>query len=388
MNLLIATDHTFIQHPSGVFDTFCFDRVFFDDYCKVFESVAILCRIVKCEQLPPGAARSDDAGIYFLPIQDLHGIKWFLEANRVSRKLLHEAVDRSDAIIVRVPSQLGWLAARRAHQVGKPYMVEITGDPKRTIENANSGLFYKLIAQLEARRLRELAENASAASYVNRNTLEKFYPVHPNTPKASISSIRLHLNSITQPRIFISKLSAVRILLIASLFRYKRHSDILRAGRILLNLGVDVELDFVGDGPMREELDQLAKESGIREKIRFHGHIADRNTLNRLMDASDIFVMSSASEGLPRAMLEAMARGLPVVGANTPGIEELVRQSELYPVGDFQALGNLLYSICGDQKRLNEMSCHSIKTAELYTCEKLSPERLRLYEILREKAII
>ncbi len=386
MSLLIATDHTFIRHPSGIYDTFCFYRSFFEDYCQVFKTIEVISRVSDQEIIPPGSVRSDGAGVRFTGVSNLRGFQWIARSRDVSNKHLDTALAHADALVVRVPSQLGWWAAKRAIQLRKPYMIEVTGDPKRTVTNAGGGPHYWLIAQLEAYRLKHIAKYACVASYVSQFYLPKTYPVPPGTPADSISSIRLESREITHPRIFDSRSGNLRVILVASLFTYKRHIDILRACHMALKKGVEVEAHFVGEGPMRSELDALAQRLNIREKIYFHGHIANRCVLKKLLDSSDLFVMSSASEGLPRAVLEAMARGLPVIGTQTPGVEELLRPSELYPVGDFRALAGLLLNLARNPRLLNEISQHSIAVVGQYTRDVLSPKRVRLYKLLMEKA--
>lgn len=72
-------------------------------------------------------------------------------------------------------------------------------------------------------------------------------------------------------------------------------------------------LVLVGDGPERNELEQLTAQLGLRACVSFHGHVAD---ISRAMRAFDVFVMSSRTEQTPNALLEAMATGLPVIATD------------------------------------------------------------------------
>ncbi len=79
-----------------------------------------------------------------------------------------------------------------------------------------------------------------------------------------------------------------------------------------------------GDGELKDELASLAKQLGVENQVKFLGY---RTDMMEIMVASDIFVMPSFREGVPRAMLEAMDLGLPCVGSNTRGIRELIGEN-------------------------------------------------------------
>lgn len=83
-----------------------------------------------------------------------------------------------------------------------------------------------------------------------------------------------------------------------------------------LSKTADVEMVIVGDGPERSSLEQQA--SGL--PVSFLGHVSDRKALAESLKMADVFLMTSATEGLPNALLEALACGVPVVAADVPGI--------------------------------------------------------------------
>ncbi len=88
----------------------------------------------------------------------------------------------------------------------------------------------------------------------------------------------------------------------------------------------DVELDIVGDGPLREYLRSLVDSLGLQKRVRLHGHVADPHVI--VADA-DVFVLPSRSEGVSRAALEALYLGVPCVLRNVDGNAELLVDSKL-----------------------------------------------------------
>jgi glycosyltransferase involved in cell wall biosynthesis len=99
-----------------------------------------------------------------------------------------------------------------------------------------------------------------------------------------------------------------------------------------------VQALIVGDGPGREYLESRVRALGLRLSVRFLGH---RNDAQRVLAAMDVFLLTSLSEGLPNAVLEAMACGVPIVSTRVGGVEELVDEGVsgfLVPVRDVDGI--------------------------------------------------
>jgi len=94
---------------------------------------------------------------------------------------------------------------------------------------------------------------------------------------------------------------------------------------------------FIGDGELRDEVEQLIDRLGLRGVVRLLGW---RRDVSDLLHAMDVFLLTSRFEGLPRALLQAMAAGVPVVATAVDGTPEVVRDRRtglLIPPGDPQA---------------------------------------------------
>jgi glycosyltransferase involved in cell wall biosynthesis len=89
--------------------------------------------------------------------------------------------------------------------------------------------------------------------------------------------------------------------------------------------GLDVELHLVGYGPLRAQLEELAEPS--TPAIKFLGSLPNLE-LPAFLNSCDLFILPSLYEGHPKALLEAMACGVPVIGTRVPGIQELIRDGE------------------------------------------------------------
>ena len=91
--------------------------------------------------------------------------------------------------------------------------------------------------------------------------------------------------------------------------------------------GLRVELDFVGDGELRPQVERAIAEQGLSDSVKIAGW-ADSETIRRMLDACSAFVLPSFAEGLPVVIMEAMARGRPVLSTYVAGIPELVQPGQ------------------------------------------------------------
>ncbi len=142
----------------------------------------------------------------------------------------------------------------------------------------------------------------------------------------------------------------LRIVSVGRLAPEKGQLGLLEALRGALDAGVDAELSLVGDGPMRAALEARADAFGLRDRCDFVGRCSEDEVLRRVARA-DVFALASFMEGLPVALMEAMALGVPVVAPSVAGIPELVEPNEtglLFPTGDFDALARCLIRLWRD----------------------------------------
>lgn len=104
---------------------------------------------------------------------------------------------------------------------------------------------------------------------------------------------------------------------------YKGCDKVIRALPSILAQVPEASYDLVGEGALRAELERLAEQVGVRDRIRFHGYVDDRQ-LERIYQSADLFVMPSTGEGFGIVYLEAWKHGLPVVAGNQDASAEVV----------------------------------------------------------------
>lgn len=141
-----------------------------------------------------------------------------------------------------------------------------------------------------------------------------------------------------------------RLIHVASLNRVKDQETLLRAVAQLAQRRHRFQMDIVGEDTLAGEIQRLACELGLADRIRFHGFLTQRQLLP-LMRAAHVLVVSSRHEAGPVAVLEAAAVGVPTVGTAVGHVLEWAPEAAVaVPVGDWQSLAAALDRVLGDEE--------------------------------------
>lgn len=165
-----------------------------------------------------------------------------------------------------------------------------------------------------------------------------------------------------------------------AVFRRQKRLDLwLRAARSILDTVPTAHFVLVGDGPLRPELEALADSLGLRPHVRFAGL---REEVAEHLHLFDVFLASSQYEGLPLALLEAMAAGRAVVATAVGGVPEVVRREEgvLVPFGDPQHLATAtigLLESAAERRRLGAAARRRVEAD--FSVDRMARELAALY---------
>lgn len=119
----------------------------------------------------------------------------------------------------------------------------------------------------------------------------------------------------------------LQFLTVSRLSPNKGHRILLSALHIFLEQGGSAHLHLVGDGPDRLALQELVEQLHIQGRVTFHGGLNQDQTMQRFEEA-DLFILPSFAEGLPVALMEAMAKEIPCIATAINGIPELIRNEK------------------------------------------------------------
>lgn len=158
----------------------------------------------------------------------------------------------------------------------------------------------------------------------------------------------------------------------------------LRAMELLLAQHPNARFRWIGEGPMRSEVEEAVR------SLRLDGHVAmvgARSDVPSELAGLDVFVLSSRFEGLPRSLMEASAAGVPIVATRVGGVEEIIRDGVTGVVvdpGDPAALAAAISESITDQEAANERSRAALDASTVFSIETMCDRTAAIYESLVE----
>jgi glycosyltransferase involved in cell wall biosynthesis len=123
---------------------------------------------------------------------------------------------------------------------------------------------------------------------------------------------------------------------------------------------------IVGDGPLRGELEALTRALGVEKNVIFAGY---REDVPRVLSVFDIKVLPSVTEGLPLAILEAMAMGKPVIATEVGGVKEILKDGEtgfLVPPQDPEALSERIIYLLRNEDEARQLGIRAREESKKY----------------------
>lgn len=143
------------------------------------------------------------------------------------------------------------------------------------------------------------------------------------------------------------------------------------------------KLVICGSGPLEKELKDLSSSCGIRDRVLFISWLSNPEFIKKLAESA-IFVMPSRYEGMPVAMLEAMASGKPIIASDVPGPQDIITHGKdgyLFEKGNITQLKEFLELLIENLDLREKLGRKARKTIEeKYTFEKIADMYLQLYE--------
>ena len=176
------------------------------------------------------------------------------------------------------------------------------------------------------------------------------------------------------------------ILFIGGLKYVKGVDVLIEAFHILCRRFKNLQLRIVGDGKMRDKLMERINLLNLNSHVKILGYMPYYSVKDQLSEAS-IFVVPSRSEGLPNALLQAMAAGLPIVATRVGGIPSLIRDGEnglLVTAGNPEELAEAIEKLLINRDLAERIGRNARRKAEEYRVERI----VKLYEELFEYALL
>lgn len=356
---------------------------FWARYLDVFDEVRLLVRARTCATAPEGWNRASGPGITPVALPDFVGPRGLARHYRTVKRIIGETLPDAEAVALRVPCMIGqqvW----RSLPPPRPYGAEVIGDPYDVY--APGAVRHPLRPFFRwwfPRELRRLCAGACAAGYVTERVLQRRYPC-PNLSVGVANVILPDAALVAAPRPLRREARPITLITVGTLAElYKAPDVLIDAAGACVRDGLDLKLVLVGDGKYRPALTARAAALGLAGRVSFLGQLTTAEAIRAQLDAADLFVLPSRQEGLPRAMVEAMARALPCIGSTVGGIPELLPPDDLAPPGEVAPLAAKIGAVVADPERMAAMSARNLAKAREYHTDILRARRIALYEEMR-----
>lgn len=384
---VIYLEERFQVAEGGRFFSFVFGNAFWLRYLEVYDYIYIVARSEPASNqgaINPEWFITDDR-IRLIEIPYYKGAAQFLRSLVKIACVIKLIAKMPGCHILRLPGAIGSLALPFIILAKQKYGVELVGDPIGVFSAGGvGGRFSSVYRKCFTFMTKQACRHAAGVAYVTREAMQKVYPPSKTAFATNFSSIELPRQLIVGRKQITPYLQDRPIVLFMAGSmeqRYKGFDIMIKALDIIIRSGFSVQLKIAGDGMYRKELQDLLVTCGLEGSVILLGKISRSEVLEN-MDAADIFVMASRTEGLPRVLIEAMARGLPAIGSNVGGIPELLSAEYIFESENYQQLAEKICVLIIDVAQRESMSKANIITACEYEESHLLVRQKAFYNYL------
>lgn len=371
--------HGNIYSSSNSVNTLLWER-----YLAVFENLTVLARIEQVDYKISEDYLVSHNQVTFKGIPYYVGPKEFLKNYFKINRFIRNHIKNDQAYICRLPSIVGNIVITKLRRKKIPYVVELVGDPWDVFAPGSVKIPLSFLHRYRSLiTLRKKVKHARGIIYVTEKMLQKRYPPNKRAITTHASNVILRRESISSvPKRLDTDPETLKLISIGSLEQlYKAPDIVLEAIHRLVKNGVKLELVWLGDGVHKNSMVQLAKSLGLEDIVTFKGNVNSK-TVAKELDNAHLYIHVSRTEGLPRALIEAMATGLPCIGSRVGGIPELLDENALVNKNCLLELVEKIKYFKENITFLNDQAAKNLKKAWEFEFETLGNRRTQIYKSL------
>lgn len=319
---------------------------------------------------------------------DIFTINSYFELIKHNKKI-KEMITTSDINIIKMPTIIGCYVCHFLKKLKIKYMVEMVGDPYDSLKY-KGGIFPKIIAPIIRNFNKYYIKRANFVSYVSKNYLQKKYPTKGNSVSFSDVLIEDSNENVLYKRVNkiknTAKNSKIKFGLIGSHnVNYKGHYTAIKAMHKLKHQGYNVELHFLGSGNYTR-WNKYINKYNLNDNI-FSDGILPHNKIFSWFDDLDFFLIPSLTEGVPRALIEAMSRGCVCIGTEVGGIPELLDKNVLIKKNDYNEIVNIVVTMLDDRKKMLNESEKNFNKTKIFQGENLKENKNKIHSLIKKEFI-
>lgn len=384
MKLVFIHDGPLFYDKEGRYYEFAYHELY-ERYSYLADEITFLIRTkpvegTKFTLVPPQ--------IKVISVPNFKSPKTILVNKPKAEKIVEKCVRENDYFVLRTQSSIAQLAIKYIKKYNKPYIVESVGCSWDSYWN--HGLLGKAVAPYMYYKTRSIIAGAKYVYYVTGKFLQRRYPTKGKTVSCSNVVIDAPKRATLTKRLeklegFDPKKKLVLGTAAALDTRYKGQEYVIKAIKALTDKGYDVEYRLAGgyNGVKHDMfLRDLAREQGVEDKVVFVGNLS-ADKMPEYYDSLDLYVQPSKQEGLPRAVIEAMSRGCPVIGTSIAGIPELIPKVCLFRKGSTDEVVKAVERVL--KVDLRKLAKRNFAKSCEFSRDKLIKKREAFYDVFLEE---
>ena len=396
MRLMVAIDNRFERTKNGnIYSTTVCDYSFWCRYLQVFDEVIVLARLKDIEAHSVDKQKADGPKVSFVEVPNFIGPIEYVSRFRMIDKVVENAISKADAYLLHAPGTVCSVLWKYLRKYNKPYSVEVVGDPWDSLAPGTmKSIFREFSRRWMRRALVKQCRKSVATTYVTESMLQRRYPAggwqtffsDVNLPAEVIINNDELNGRIARTNKKLIEGKPLRLCYVGSMAQLYKGPDVLiNAFSVCIKRGCNLEMIMLGDGRFKPKLEEQAKKLGLQISITFTGNVSPASEVFRQLDISDIFILPSRVEGLPRALIEAMARGLPAISSEVGGIPELLDKEDILVPGNYKTLADKIIQVVGNMERIKRMSKHNVEKARTFESNRLNEKRIEFHKMIMVK---
>jgi glycosyltransferase involved in cell wall biosynthesis len=384
MKALFCHDHFYYTDDDLTLSKGQYHHTIWDRYLSHFESITVIGRdggyVSRNEK---NINISSGKNINFQLFNNINSFKGLIFKRYQLRHDIADLVSGHDVIILRGVSELGSLAYSEAKKQNKIIAFECVSCAFDELWFHGS-LKAKIYSIFRFFQQKKWAKNSDAVIYVSQNFLQKRYPSNVNII-ASASNVEVPKTAFLN--INYDYKNNLKIGLIGTLKnKLKGVAIAIEAMQKLKSEGIDnIQLHILGPGdpvPFQKMIDDKLLQSNVfLDGIRTSGP-----NVWEWLRTCDLYIQPSFQEGVPRAMIEAMAQGLPCIGSDAGGVPELISSDWIFKRGNANMLAKKIKILTSDLSLMATEGQKNFVKAQEFENEKLSKIRFDFWKKVKEKA--
>lgn len=374
--VLFVHDFSFKIRKENLYTAVGLPVVYFDRFFDAdFDSVDILSRYNNYdENIDTGFVKINNPNIKILKGFSKNYLYLF---NPFNIHKINKLIRQYDLIVCSTPSIIGsWVLLINLFQK-KKYSVEVAGD----YDMFSTKKFGFIITYFLKNLMPKFIKNASGATFVTNDLSRRF----PNNNSLVASNVNIkkvfYKESVTQALKF---KETIEIGYIGALTKRKGISILIEFANKLVEMNIrNFQINLIG-GHSDDDWKEKVSELKIDKYFVFHG-ILDSKNVDLLLKRLDLYIQPSFSEGLPRATIEAMSNGLPVIATTLPGFKELLEDDYLFEHQDINKMLDIFNSLINSIGNYNLQSKRNSDFAKNFLYDVLHEKRKTFYNNLLKK---